>query len=117
MSLIIACWSLVKNSEIFLSVIIQLLSTFERSGSSKGKQTAFFCSSLRLLKSVATSVSEPTCWTVFFFGGETAKAEKGLAAAAAAVPATVVFRKVRRVIPRLHSQSSERKGWVVMLPI
>src|SRR6266542_1801974 len=116
-SRIIACWSLVKNSEIFLSVIIQLLSTFERSGSSNGKQTDFFCSSLRLLKSVVTSVSELDFRATAFSACETARAEIGLAAATAVAPTTVDLRKVRRVIPRQHSQSSERIGWVVMLPI
>src|SRR5213593_1159258 len=113
-SRIIACWSLVKNSDIFLSVIIQLLSTFERNGSSNGKQTAFFCSAFRLLKSMATTVSELAFLAAAFSACETARAEKGLAAATAAVPTAVDFRKSRRVIPRQHSQSPEGIGWVVM---
>src|SRR5580765_503465 len=116
-SRIIACWSLVKNSEIFLSVIIQLLSTFERNGSSNGKQTDFFCSGLKLLKSVATSVSELAFRAAAFSACETARAEKGPATATAAVPTTVDFRKFRRVIPRQHSQSSEGKCWVFMSPV
>src|SRR3989442_4332359 len=105
-SRIMACWSFVKNSEIFLSVIIQLLSTFERNGSSNGKQTDFFCSALRLLKSAATSVSEPAFWAAAFSACETARAEKGLAAATAAVPTMVDFRKFTGANPRLHLQTA-----------
>src|SRR5262245_17436271 len=112
-SRIIACWSLEKNSEIFLSVIIQLLSTFERNGSSNGKQTDFFCSSFKLLNSVATSVSELAFRAAAFSACETARADKGPAAATAAV----ALRKDRRVIPRKHPQSSEGMGWVVILSI
>src|SRR2546427_3812421 len=116
-SRIIACWSLVKNSEIFLSVIIQLLSTFERNGSSNGKQTDFFCSGLRLLNNVVTSVSELAFRAAAFSACETARAEKGLAAATAALPTTVDFINVRRVIPQQHSHLSEGIGWVVISPI
>src|SRR2546426_6400657 len=109
-SRIIACWSLVKNSEIFLSVIIQLLSTFERNGSSNGKQTAFLCSALRLLKSVATSVSELAFLAAAFSACETAKAENGLAAATAAVPNAGDFRKGRRGNGRQKPPSPEGVG-------
>src|SRR5438128_4370331 len=105
-SRIIACWSFVKNCEIFLSVIIQLLSTFERSGWSNEKQTDFFCPSVRLLYSVATSVSEVAFGTAAFPACEAARVVNGPAAATVAAPTIVVLRKVRRVTPRQHSQSS-----------
>src|SRR5205809_7708880 len=102
-SRIIVCWSLVKNSEIFLSVIIQLLSTFERNGSSNGKQTDFFCSSLWLLNSVVTSVSELAFRAAAFSACDTARAEKRLAAAIEALPTTVELRNIRIVILRQHT--------------
>ena len=40
------------------SVICQLLSTFERSGCSKGNAITFFCSGRRLFQSAAASVSD-----------------------------------------------------------
>jgi len=65
----------------------------------------FCCSSLRLLKSVVTSVSEVAFFVAAFSACETASDGSGLAATAAA-PTTVALRKVRRVIPEQHSQSS-----------
>src|SRR5580704_7891589 len=73
----------------------QLLSTFDRSGSSKGKTTLVFCSGERLVYSVVTRVSDVP---VSFLG-------TAAATAALAVPSAAVFKNCRR---STESQSGHR---------
>ena len=82
--MIIACWSGVNVFPTRAEVMCQFASTFERRGSSKGRDTIFRCSGVRLLCSVVTRVSdEPDT-----FGAAEA--------ARATAPRPAVVRKVRR---------------------
>src|SRR5213593_340659 len=96
---------------MLLSVICQLLSTFERSGCSKGKQTLLRCSSVRLLWSAATSVSDLPVFVGAF--AACAGVTSGMAAATAMVDAAV-FRNSRRVTAPPPSQSGQ--GLLFMQP-
>src|SRR5688572_29932830 len=102
-SFTICCWSRVKNSESFLSVMCQLLSTFVRNGWSNGNTTAFRCSEVRLLYRVETNDSG----LVPYQGRTSGEFARLPGAAASANPVTVVLRKSRRVtIGAPHWQDS-----------